>query len=171
MLLHTLIHPKICSLEGKVLERPAARAIVLQQEDILLLYTQRYNDYSLPGGGLNDGEDVSVGKLRELQEETGAQNIQILRYYGYIDEYRPSPKPEYDLMYMRSHFYLCNTDRVLGSATLKLYEKKNGMTTKWINIHHAIAHNERVISEQHVRMGASIQRETLMLKQIALELI
>ena len=170
-LLHTLIHPDLKTLDGRILERLAARAIVLQGEEILLLHTRRYNDYSFPGGGLYPGEDIVNGMHRELQEETGARNIRVLRHYGYVEEYRPHHKPEYDLMFMRSHFYLCQTDCELGSVALEPYEQANGMTPQWINIHHAIAHNEQVIAGQQIGMGLSIGRETLMLKKVARELL
>jgi ADP-ribose pyrophosphatase YjhB (NUDIX family) len=170
-LLHTLIHPQLRSTEGAALERLAVRAIVLHGEDILLLYTRRYNDYSFPGGGLNDGEEVVDGLQRELQEETGARNIEVVRYYGYIDEYRPYHKPEYDLMYMRSHFYVCQADRELGTTAPESYEQANGMVPQWTNIRHAIAHNEQVLAQKASTMGLSIHRETLMLKQVADELL
>jgi 8-oxo-dGTP pyrophosphatase MutT (NUDIX family) len=171
VLLHTLIHPDLPSLSGKILERQAVRAIVLHEEDILLLFTKRYNDYSFPGGGLHVGEDAHLGLRRELEEETGARNVQILRHYGYVDEYRPHHKPEYDLMYMRSHFYVCHADPELGKTAMESYEHANGMTPHWINIHRAIEHNEQVIAAKSASMGLSIQRETLMLKQVVSELL
>lgn len=147
------------------------RAVVLQKKDILLLYTRRYNDFSFPGGGLNRGEDALDGLKRELFEETGAHNIQIVRHYGCIDEYRPHHKPEFDVLYMRSHFYICEADRELGYTTMESYEKENGMAPQWINIHDAIAHNERVIAGKETSMGLSILRETLMLRQVAHDLL
>lgn len=41
-----------------IAERIATRAIVLKGDQILLLYTRRYNDYSLPGGGVEEGETL-----------------------------------------------------------------------------------------------------------------
>ena len=35
--------------QARIFYRQAARAIVLSGEDILLLYTQKYRDYGLPG--------------------------------------------------------------------------------------------------------------------------
>ena len=46
--------------------RKAVRAIVLRGEDILLLYTQRYQDYSLPGGGGSLGFVAAVLFLASL---------------------------------------------------------------------------------------------------------
>ncbi len=72
--LYVAIHPDIKPLnQQRIMQRKAARAIAMRGERILLLYTERYHDYSLPGGGLESNEDVLMGMIRELQEETGAQ--------------------------------------------------------------------------------------------------
>ena len=77
--LKTSIHPDINHLDRKVIiQRKAARAIVVNGEEILL-YTQRYHDYSIPGGGIDDGEDIIEGLVRELTEETGARNIHSIK--------------------------------------------------------------------------------------------
>lgn len=153
------------------MKRVAARAIVLHGEEILLLYTKRYDDFSFPGGGLNEEEDLEAGLQRELFEETGARNIEVLRHYCFFDEYRPYHKPGFDVLYMRSHFFLCGADRELGSPIMESYEKANGMVPRWINIHHAIVHNETVLEVQPATMGLSIQRETVMLKHVAKDLL
>jgi len=46
------------------------------------MYTQRYEDYSLPGGGLDDEEDKVEGMIRELSEETGAKDITNIQAFG-----------------------------------------------------------------------------------------
>ncbi|MGF1806235.1 NUDIX domain-containing protein, partial [Aliivibrio sifiae] len=74
-ILNITTHPDLDRLDNqKILQRNATRAIILKGEDILLLYTERYHDYSLPGGGIDDGEDVIAGLVREIEEETGAKN-------------------------------------------------------------------------------------------------
>ncbi|MDF5612552.1 DNA mismatch repair protein MutT, partial [Vibrio parahaemolyticus] len=53
--LKSTVHPDIEHLDDKIVfQRNAARAIVLDGEDVLLLYTERYHDYTLPGGGIDD---------------------------------------------------------------------------------------------------------------------
>lgn len=70
--LQSTIHLELDHLDDKIIfQRNAARAIVLDGEDVLLLYTERYHDYTLPGGGIDEGEDVIAGLVRELEEETG----------------------------------------------------------------------------------------------------
>jgi 8-oxo-dGTP pyrophosphatase MutT (NUDIX family) len=156
---------------AKRLDRQAARAIVLNGDNILLLYTKRYNDYSFPGGGANGDEDLSSCLMRELSEETGAQDIRVLKEYGYVDEIRPHYKPEYDVIHMISHFFVCEIGEVLATTRLESYEIENGMEVRWINIHEAIAHNQSVIDSKDSSIGLSIQRETLVLKMIAKELL
>ena len=70
--LHTSVHSSIAHLDQvSIIKRDAARAIVVSGEDILLLYTERYHDYTLPGGGIDSGEDKLAALVRELEEETG----------------------------------------------------------------------------------------------------
>ena len=52
-----------------------------------MLYTERYHDYTLPGGGIDEGEDDIEGLVRELEEETGAQNIRDIREFGLYEEH------------------------------------------------------------------------------------
>lgn len=170
-LITSLKHPDVTDVSGKVFKRRAARAIVIDQQDILLLYTKRYNDYSLPGGGIDNNEDIVEGLKRELKEETGAQNIKVLKEYGHIEELRPLYRPEYDLMHMTSYFYICHADKQLGPSKMEHYEIKNGMKACWININKALEHNQSVISNKERSMGMSIERETFMLKLIIKEII
>ncbi len=171
MLLYTLTHPDVTRLDGVILERRAARAVVLHGNDALLLYTRRYDDYSFPGGGLDDDESPADGLVRELREETGATGIHVGRYLGYGDEYRPPRKVGHDVLFMRSHFYVCHVERILGDAAPEVYEVGNGMVPRWIDINEAIAHNEAVLRDQPPSMGMSIERETFMLRYAAAHLL
>ena len=40
------------------------------------------NFWQMPQGGINKGEDYYTAALRELKEETGIQNIKIIKYLG-----------------------------------------------------------------------------------------
>lgn len=111
-LLKTAFHPDVShadiapSSALTLIERHAARGIVIRGDSILLLYTERYDDYSLPGGGIDDGEDEVAGLIREMQEETGAQGVRNVKAFGRYDEYRPWPKRMRTLSTW-SHFVMC----------------------------------------------------------------
>ena len=100
-LLHTIIHPGV-HVGARAIERHAVRAVIVRDARLLLLHTRRYDDYSFPGGGLDPGEDAVDGLRRELMEETGARGVTVQRYLGYLDEYRPSRDPQYEVLFMRS---------------------------------------------------------------------
>lgn len=170
-LLTELIHPELVSREGRVLRRQAARGIVLRDDRILLLFTERYNDFSLPGGGVDQNEDIQVALKRELEEETGARNVEVRAHYGFIEEYRPHWKPDYDLMHMTSHFFVCDVAPELAAVRMENYEIANGMRPVWIGVEKAMNHNRQVMLRQEKTMGQSIQRETFMLEKIASELV
>lgn len=159
------------AVEPVIFERTAARGIILDDEDILMIYTKRYNDYSFPGGGVDDGEDIKTGLLRELKEETGAKNIEILNAFGEYEEFRPTHYDGYDIVHMLSHFFVCSADKELGVAKPEEYEINNGSEPVWVNIHDAIKHNKEVIAAKEDSMGLSIERETFVLELIAKELL
>ncbi|MBY8070179.1 NUDIX domain-containing protein [Vibrio fluvialis] len=169
--LHIATHPEVEPLsQQRILQRKAARAIVLDGEDILMLYTERYHDYTLPGGGVDEGEDILQGMVRELEEETGAQNIHNIKPFGLYEEFRPWYKDDADVMHMVSYCFTCKIDRELCDTNYEDYEIKNGMKPVWINIRDAITHNELTMAESE-KKGMSIERETFLLRLIAKELL
>ena len=164
--LKTLIHSGININQGTHFTRITARAIVIKNNKILLMYTNRYEDYSLPGGGVDEGESIEQGLIRELSEETGAKNITVVKDFGLYEEYRPWYKNDFDIIHIKSYCYVCNIAGEFGKAKLEHYEQQNGMTAKWVDINDAIAHNERTLAKSE-KQGLSILRETYLLKQIA----
>lgn len=170
-ILKTHYHPEIKTLTNKsIFTRLATRSIAIKGNNILLLYTKRYEDYSLPGGGLNTGEDHIKGLVRELVEETGAKNITNIKPFGVYEEYRPWHKTDYDIQHMISYCYTCTVSDELGACKMETYEINNGMSAKWVNIFEAIKHNENTMANSN-KKGMSIERETFLLKLIAAQLI
>ncbi|AQU81586.1 MAG: NUDIX domain-containing protein [Halomonas sp.] len=151
----------------RVLKREASRAIVTRNDNILLLYTERYDDFSFPGGGIDAGESPEVGLHRELYEETGAQDIQVTSHFGYVTEYTPTWKKQWDVMFQTSHWFNCQIGNTLGEAKLEDYEAANGMAAQWVSLEDALRHNRSVMASKPATMGFSIHRETLVLERVA----
>ena len=169
-LLASSTHPDIDSLDGKTFIRKAARGIILDGENILILYTERYHDYSLPGGGVDEGESIEAGLIRELEEETGARHIEIVNEFGLYEEFRPWYKDGFDIVHMESYYFVCDIHPEQGETKLEQHEIQNGMVPVWINIHEAIKHNEHTVANSP-KKGLSIERETFLLKRIVEELL
>ncbi|WP_299495731.1 NUDIX hydrolase [uncultured Shewanella sp.] len=169
-LLRSTTHPSLNQKKGHAFHRQAARGIILDGENILMLYTQRYHDYSIPGGGIDEGEEVRTGLLRELKEETGAKQIEIISEFGCYEEFRPWQKAGFDRIHMESFCFVCTVHPELGETQFEPHEIQNGMRPLWINIHQAIAHNEDTIANSP-KKGMSIERETYLLKRIVHELL
>ena len=165
-ILKTHYHPEITTLEKKsIFTRLSTRSIAIHGDTILLLYTERYEDYSLPGGGLDVNENKIEGMIRELSEETGAKDIKNIKPFGVYKEYRPWHKPDYDIQHMISYCYTCDINKELGSSEMESHEINNGMKAIWMNIHEAIQHNKKTIANSD-KKGMSIERETFLLELI-----
>ena len=164
-LLKSSCHPGVDKNSSSLFTRKSTRALILNGEDVLLLYTRRYDDYSFPGGGLEDHEDIQLGLIRELKEETGAQNIRDMKEFGIYEEYRPWYKDDFDVVHMLSYCFTCRVDRQLGKSNLEDYEVKNGMTPIWINIHEALKYNRNTMANS-AKKGMSLQREIFLLEAL-----
>lgn len=157
-------------LPGSCFTRPATRAIITSQSRILLLYTQRYDDYSLPGGGVDEGESLIDALVREVKEETGARTVTNVIPFGVYEEYQRWHKPDYDTVHIVSHCYVCDICGEFDEPEMEHYEVSNGMQPQWIEISQAIAHNEAVLANSD-KQGQSLLRETRLLRMIATELM
>ena len=86
----------------------------------------------LPGGGIDDGEDIQTGIIRECLEEIGCV-VNILDEVGRIDDYRPRDK-KHCISY-------CYTVRVIGNKGDTKHTENEagiGMYTKWVTIKEAL---------------------------------
>ncbi|WP_342664486.1 NUDIX hydrolase [Aliagarivorans taiwanensis] len=164
-LLNSAIHPDVAKDKGRCFTRYATRAIVLRGEQILLLYTARYDDYTLPGGGVDEGEAIEASLERELKEETGASGVRNIVPLGIYEELRPWYKGDFDSVQMRSYCFYCDIDEQLGDTQLEDYELSNGMRPVWLSLDEAIAHNRRTLAESP-KAGLSVQRELFLLELV-----
>lgn len=69
-------------------KRGAARAVLLDDSgQVYLLNVSKHGYHKLPGGGIDDGEDIKQALERELMEEVGCK-AKIVAELGTVIEYR-----------------------------------------------------------------------------------
>ncbi len=73
--------------------RPGAYAILLKAGKILLTHqAEPHNEFQLPGGGVDPGEQIIPALHREVMEETGwhiqaPRRLGVFRRFAYMPEY------------------------------------------------------------------------------------
>ena len=69
-------------------KREAARAVLLDEDDqVYLLNVSKHGYHKLPGGGIDEGEDIKQALNRELMEEVGCR-ANLMAELGTVTEYR-----------------------------------------------------------------------------------
>lgn len=111
--------------------RFAARAIVLKEDKIALVHMSKDNYYKIPGGGIEDGESVKEGLVREVEEESGCQ-IKITDEVGEIVEHRSK--------YGMLQTSYCYIGKVLseGKTNFTQNEINSGSKIIWVPLDEAI---------------------------------
>jgi ADP-ribose pyrophosphatase YjhB (NUDIX family) len=120
--------------DGEYRLRNASRAIVFNADKkIAIMNSKNHNFHKLPGGGIEEGEDILVALNREIKEEVGAK-IKIKGEVGKIIEYKNNYGQK-----QTSYCYIANVIGNLKEQTLTEYEKINhNFELKWITIKDAI---------------------------------
>ena len=126
----------ICELTDKIIlgqegrsskpPRLTARAIVQKRDGhYAVMYSDKFKLHSLPGGGVEDGEDVLSALCREVLEETGCTCDQI-RELGIIRENRGCQ--DYT---QESYYYVVYTEHCTDAPALTDAEKASNTTVQW----------------------------------------
>jgi len=119
--------------------RIAVGAVLFDSDNnIALSYIANWGIYTLPGGGVDDGEDFLTAVKREMREEAGC-DCEIIGEIG--TTYQNSAEEEF---VMEKHHYLAKVVGEKGELNLEDYEIASGTTVRWYPLAQAL----QVISER-----------------------
>lgn len=149
--------------------RKTVRAVIMNSDHkVLMVYSQLYDDYTFPGGGLQDNEDKEKALKRELREELGAKKIQIIDEIGYIEEIKYGLYDRGSTYLQTSIFYLVKIESI-GRQKLEYREKVHGIKPVWKDVDEVIEHNKKVMEDlNHKAYGL---KTVLLREQVVLEKI
>ncbi|OGG44878.1 hypothetical protein A2673_03270 [Candidatus Kaiserbacteria bacterium RIFCSPHIGHO2_01_FULL_50_13] len=142
-------------------ERQAARAIVFDNDkNIALLHATKVFYHKLPGGGVEEGEDVIDALKRECLEEIGC-GITNIRELGIVEEYRNKFE-----IHQLSYNYIADLNGEKCEPNFVEDEIADGFEPVWMPLGDAIKVLE---SESNVKdyQGKFIQmRDLLLLNEV-----
>ena len=122
---------------SKRIHRVASRGIIRNADMVLMIHCAFYDDYTFPGGGVENGEDPIYALSRECMEEAGVVIKNVRPFYMILEE-RQMDEESY--MHHESLFYLCEVERTCEQH-LEDYEVELGYKPVWISIDEAISNN------------------------------
>ena len=67
-----------------------AGGIVLNKKGLVLVVSQNGNSWSLPKGHIDEGEDKLQAAIREIYEESGISELELIKDLGSYERYRIS---------------------------------------------------------------------------------
>lgn len=66
----------------------SAGGVVLNKEGLVLVVNQNGNSWSLPKGHIDEGEEKLQAATREIYEESGIKELNLIKDLGFYDRYK-----------------------------------------------------------------------------------
>ena len=104
--------------------RYTARAIVKNDDLYAVIHSEKFHPYCLPGGGVDDGEDVLTALKREILEETGCTCGKITEL-GIVKENRANAD------YTQCSYYYIVEAGSVGNPHFTEEETNSGTVLQW----------------------------------------
>lgn len=145
---------------GIVFSRHSARAIIIQDGAVAMVYSRKYDYYKFPGGGIEKNEDPIHAVIRETAEEAGLRVLpETIQPYGYVHRVSKSDHPDADIFLQDNFYYLCRAEADIDQ-NLDDYEAEEGFTPLWVapetaievNRHHGHGNTNQIMLERDAQV-------------------
>lgn len=153
---------------GKSFVRPSVRSIIIRDGKVAMVYSQLYDYYKFPGGGIERGETQQQALIRETAEESGLRVIaDTIREYGCVHRVESSDKPGISMFIQDNFYYICDAEPNPGEQTLDDYEERERFTLEFVSAEHAIDVNRN--HEHGPKNKRMLEREARVLEMLIKE--
>ncbi|MBQ8040829.1 MAG: NUDIX domain-containing protein [Lachnospiraceae bacterium] len=156
-LIAELTDKNVLGLDGmsNKVPRKTSRAIVMNEDGkYAVMYAEKFNLYSLPGGGIEEGEDEISTLIREIYEETGCI-CDFVEQLGIVSENRNHQ--DYTTL---SYYFVVHTKTKTSDTHLTEAEIENGTSVKWFSLEETL---HRIRDAEH----ETTQRKFLQARDLA----
>lgn len=141
-------------------ERKTGRAIIFDKNrNVALLHVTKKHYHKLPGGGVEEGENVNEALRREAIEESGC-DITNIRELGIIEEYRGRFSE-----HQTSHCFIADVEGEKKNPDLTPEELENGFEITWLPLEEAIKTLESEVNVEDYEGKFINARELTFLKE------
>ncbi len=124
-----------------IIYRDSVRAIILKGQEILLVYSEKTDEYKFPGGGVEENEIKEYALRREVMEEVGHKINSVNESLGYTDQMYNDIYDSRKYFYLRSYYYFCEVDDEYVGMRLSESEIALKFLPKWVSLDEAIRIN------------------------------
>lgn len=143
-------------------ERRAVRGIVFDsKQNLVLLHSKKIGYHKIPGGGIEEGEEVIDALRREITEEVGCvvKNISEL---GIVEEYWDKLS-----IHQMSYCFISEIDGEKGIPQFEKHELEDDFEILWLSVDIAIKILEEEIMKLEDYRGRHINsRDFFCLKEV-----
>ena len=154
------IDKKDYTSEMSFYKRPSARAIIIKNRKVALVYSKKYDYYKFPGGGIKENESNVDALIREVKEETGLIVFkESIVSYGKV--LRIQKLDDERVLYQENYYYFCDVFDNIELQNLDDYEQEE-FTLVFVDPITAITKNSCSINAT-IR-GVMIERDVRILR-------
>ena len=153
-----------------VYRRPSARAIIIKNDKLALVYSGKEKYYKFPGGGIHADEDKKEALIREVREEVGLVVIpETIEEYGSVLRRQKCTNGSNTFFEQENYYFFCDVQNEIVSQDLDDYENEAEFVLRMVSIDDAIATNA-VYTSNDMFNEIMIKREKRVLEMIKQEL-
>lgn len=150
--------------DSKQFVRPSVRGILIRDGQVAMVYSQKYNYFKFPGGGMEAGENQTDTLIREVAEEAGLAVVpETIREYGLVHRVAKSDRID-GIFVQDNYYYLCEAADGTLPQKLDDYEREEGFTLMFVTPELAISANRT--PDHGPKEQQMLEREALVLERL-----